>query len=114
MGASHHFLRTRRKLQNSRRMESFPLILELSLVIYRLGRSPTPRGDLAAFETEFKRGFSEETLEETDRDYHQKKSDCQRDSAGDAAKQKGQDHPGAVNETQCCGRDERGGKQQES
>src|ERR1700731_348632 len=30
IGASHHFLRTRKKLQNSRRIENFPLMSAIS------------------------------------------------------------------------------------
>lgn len=35
MGAIHHFLRTRKKHQNSLRIDNFPFILELLFVIFR-------------------------------------------------------------------------------
>src|ERR1043166_859739 len=76
-GASHHFLRTRRKLQNSPKIDNFPFILELLFVVFRRRtRCPClpitgrigPKGN-------FNYPLPEEALEQANRCYHQEKDD---------------------------------------
>lgn len=63
-GASHHFLRTRRKLQNSRRIESLAFILELFFVIGRhsVRRSRLPVSGFVALETKLKSALCAKAL----------------------------------------------------
>jgi hypothetical protein len=60
IGASHHFLRTRKKLQNSLRIENFPFILELVFVAFRCRpcRSWLPVNTSSAIKSNFNRALS--------------------------------------------------------
>ena len=76
MGVSHHFLRTRKKLQNSRRIDNFPFILELLFVIFRprLRRSRLPITCRTGLKSNLNHALSEKPLEQADR-RHDKKED---------------------------------------
>src|SRR5687767_14151804 len=114
MGASHHFLRTRRKLQNSRRIESLAFILELFFVIggRGMGRAWLPVSRLVAPETKFKWALSAEALQEADGRHDQEKEQRQDYSGKQPAQGKGHGHPGSINVTQDPGSKCRGQEQE--
>src|SRR5437667_9731598 len=94
MGASHHFLRTRKKFQNSRRIDNFPFILELFFVIlrHRTRRSWLPITGCVSLKCNLNRALSEKPLEQADRRDHEKEDNGQKNSGDDPSEGKRNDH----------------------
>jgi len=76
MGASHHFLRIRRKLQNSRRINNFAFTLELFFVISRRwpGRSRLPISTCICPKCNFDSTLSKDSLQPTERGNHEEEN----------------------------------------
>jgi len=99
MGVSHHFLRTRKKLQNSRRIDNFPFILELLFVIFRRGlrRSRLPITGRIGLKSNLNHALPENPMEQADRRYDEKEDYRQKNPGDDPSERERDNHPGAVN-----------------
>src|SRR5436190_12712147 len=114
MGASHHFLRTRKKSQNSRRIDNFPFILELFFVIlwHRARRSCLPITGGVSLKCNLNHALSEKPLEQANRRDNEKEDNRQKNSGDDRSEGKRYDHPGPVNPFQ-RGRSQASSKEQD-